>query len=395
MIIQNRDEVEVTLQISQMSSPGEFRDLISSLSPEMQRFAKAYRVKQLAGTLTAVAVIQIKPHLEQLLNLPEGSLTKEISLTQDVIKLLVEYQIPSDLISFDSSIMKSTTSIGTLDKLEQVKQLVGHLMDMIESKLNDKLKSKTRERKYYDNVEEAFDESAQPEKVELMARVGSGDRVARGMPKKKKRVIQSDPINERIDDPVGSYEVQHSIPETNTIPTKNDDSKDSPNPTKTHEKPSLRVTAVDDFTTVPFRLESNMLQLDPKEVMKPSKITLSNWQKHSRDLFGKDSSVGLKEADLKLETNRAFDLIDSLTKTADLPLEDTEVHVFLTVTHDFEEVVLENVIKNNENIIESAEASLLVLASTIHGVKPSQLVKETAIPRLQNYTSYLFPKKDI
>ena len=376
MIIQNRDEVEVTLQISQMSSPGEFRDLISSLSPEMQRFAKAYRVKQLAGTLTAVAVIQIKPHLEQLLNLPEGSLTKEISLTQDVIKLLVEYQIPSDLISFDSSIMKSTTSIGTLDKLEQVKQLVGHLMDMIESKLNDKLKSKTRERKYYDNVEEEDEESM-------------------GMPKRKKRVVPGCPTNEGIDDPVGSYEVQHSIPETNTIPTKNDDSKDSPNPTKTHEKPSLRVTAVDDFTTVPLRLESNMLQLDPKEVMKPSKITLSNWQKHSRDLFGKDSSVGLKEADLKLETDRAFDLIDSLTKTADLPLEDTEVHVFLTVTHDFEEVVLENVIKNNENIIESAEASLLVLASTIHGVKPSQLVKETAIPRLQNYTSYLFPKKDI
>ena len=386
MIIQNRDEVEVTLQISQMSSPGEFRDLISSLSPEMQRFAKAYRVKQLAGTLTAVAVIQIKPHLEQLLNLPEGSLTKEISLTQDVIKLLVEYQIPSDLISFDSSIMKSTTSIGTLDKLEQVKQLVGHLMDMIESKLNDKLKSKTRERKYYDG--EALDGGARPATPSSTPpsapETGIFDSLFANQFHSASLHAES----------VGSSEIHHRA-KTKTIPTKNDDSKDSPNPTKTHEKPSLRVTAVDDFTTVPFRLESNMLQLDPKEAMKPSKITLSNWQKHSRDLFGKDSSVGLTEADLKLETDRAFDLIDSLTKTADLPLEDTEVHVFLTVTHDFEEVVLENVIKNNENIIESAEASLLVLASTIHGVKPSQLVKETAIPRLQNYTSYLFPKKDI
>ena len=51
-------------------TPAEFRDAIESLSPEQQRFAKAYRGMQLASTLFAVAVVQIKPQLERLLGLP-------------------------------------------------------------------------------------------------------------------------------------------------------------------------------------------------------------------------------------------------------------------------------------------------------------------------------------
>ena len=53
-------------------APAEFRDAIESLSPEQQRFAKAYRCMQLAGTLFAVAVVQIKPQLERLLGLPNN-----------------------------------------------------------------------------------------------------------------------------------------------------------------------------------------------------------------------------------------------------------------------------------------------------------------------------------
>ena len=51
-------------------TPAEFRDAIESLSPEQQRFAKAYRGMQLASTLFAVAIVQIKPQLERLLGLP-------------------------------------------------------------------------------------------------------------------------------------------------------------------------------------------------------------------------------------------------------------------------------------------------------------------------------------
>lgn len=92
-----------------------FRDAIESLSPEQQRFAKAFRSMQLASTLFGICVIQIKPQvrvgawvvtwlpsqccavaqLERLLNLPAESLTKEIRLMQDLQSLFIEYQVPS------------------------------------------------------------------------------------------------------------------------------------------------------------------------------------------------------------------------------------------------------------------------------------------------------------
>jgi hypothetical protein len=49
---------------------------------------------QLASTLFGVCILQIKPQLETLLNLENDSLTKEISLTQDLMSLFLEYQIP-------------------------------------------------------------------------------------------------------------------------------------------------------------------------------------------------------------------------------------------------------------------------------------------------------------
>ena len=55
---------------------------------------------QLSSTLFAVCTIQIKPQLEKVLNLTPESLTKEIKLTQDLMELFIEYQIPSDLLSF-------------------------------------------------------------------------------------------------------------------------------------------------------------------------------------------------------------------------------------------------------------------------------------------------------
>ncbi len=51
-----------------------FRDAIESLSPEQQRFARAFRAMQLESTLFAVCVIPTRPQLERLLGLPIDSL---------------------------------------------------------------------------------------------------------------------------------------------------------------------------------------------------------------------------------------------------------------------------------------------------------------------------------
>ncbi len=79
------------LDLSTIPSAKEFKDAIESLSPEQQAFAKAFRSMQLESTLFGVLVIQIKPQLEKVLNLPSNSLTKEIKLTQDLMQLFIQY----------------------------------------------------------------------------------------------------------------------------------------------------------------------------------------------------------------------------------------------------------------------------------------------------------------
>merc|ERR1719163_649618 len=84
-----------------MPSAKEFEDAISSLSPEQRRFAKAYRTMQLEGSCFGILILQLKPQLEKLLRLPAGALTKEIALTEKLLELFIEYQIPSDLLAYD------------------------------------------------------------------------------------------------------------------------------------------------------------------------------------------------------------------------------------------------------------------------------------------------------
>jgi hypothetical protein len=127
LIVQNKDLVKLPLLLEQLPTPKEFRDAIESLSPEQQRFAKAFRGMQLESTLFAVCVIQIKPQLEKLLRLPPDSLTKEIRLTQELLDLFIEYQLPSDLLSYDGP-----ADLPAADKLERVKQYVARMYEMIE-----------------------------------------------------------------------------------------------------------------------------------------------------------------------------------------------------------------------------------------------------------------------
>ena len=65
MIVQNKDDINIPLDLETIPTPKEFRDAIESLSPEQQAFAKLYRGMQLSSTLFGVCVIQIKPQMEK------------------------------------------------------------------------------------------------------------------------------------------------------------------------------------------------------------------------------------------------------------------------------------------------------------------------------------------
>eukprot|EP00961_Rhodomonas_salina_P173829 2344355-Rhodomonas_salina.1 len=96
MIVKDKDAFQIPLQLSTIPTPKEFKDAIESLSDEQREFCKAWRAMQLESTLFAVCVIQIKPLLERVLNLPPQSLSKEIKLTQALTELFIKCQIAPD-----------------------------------------------------------------------------------------------------------------------------------------------------------------------------------------------------------------------------------------------------------------------------------------------------------
>ena len=119
----------IPLLLKELPTAKEFKDAIKSLSPEQQRFAKAFRTMQLASSVFGVCIIQIKPQLESLLGLPPDALDKEMKLTQDLMELFVEYQVPSDLISYNG-VMEN---VSMEDKLSNVREHVKSIMDVIDA----------------------------------------------------------------------------------------------------------------------------------------------------------------------------------------------------------------------------------------------------------------------
>jgi hypothetical protein len=102
-ICQNKDDITIPLDVETIPSAGEFKAATVSISPEQQAFAKMFRGMQLASTLFGVCVVQIKPQMERVLRLTSEALTKEIRLTQELLDLFIQYQIPSDLLSYGGS----------------------------------------------------------------------------------------------------------------------------------------------------------------------------------------------------------------------------------------------------------------------------------------------------
>ena len=89
VLIKDKDELTISLMLETLPTPKAFRDAISSLSPEQQRFARAVRRMQLEGSVFGLLILQLKPQLERLLRLTERSLTKEIALTQAILDLFI------------------------------------------------------------------------------------------------------------------------------------------------------------------------------------------------------------------------------------------------------------------------------------------------------------------
>mmetsp|Transcript_16499 Transcript_16499/g.46089 ORF Transcript_16499/g.46089 Transcript_16499/m.46089 type:complete len:638 (+) Transcript_16499:3566-5479(+) len=413
IIIQNKDEVLIPLLLEEMPTAKEFKDAIKSLSPEQQRFAKAFRSMQLESSVFGVCIVQIKPQLETLLGLPSDALTKEIQLTQDLMRLFIEYQVPSDLLSFDGSAGASLAA-----KVENVKVHVKAVLDVIEGEKTKQLEEQTKRAKMAleQQRQEApvlFGASAPPPPGEAYMRSApamaappkrmmqkksrartakSASFQASAMPELQMaamnvamegKVVASDGMDlaESLD--WDSADISPPEPAGGDAST-NDD---QPTGDQLGGKDDWQSTSQLDFTAIPKLLDASMEKHDPDNALRSTTIKTSSSWTHKRqiNLLSKPEANAMSSDEVKSEKSKAFELLDALSRSGSLGIEHSDLHVIVCVTHCFENDVMGTVIQDNVNPIEKMERSTLLIGSAIHGVPARDLISKKAdLPRLQS-----------
>ena len=114
------------------------------------------------------------------------------------------------------------------------------------------------------------------------------------------------------------------------------------------------------------------------------------WTKTSlKSLLGPSTTETLDQDQQKVERNSAFDLLDALTRSGDLPIDHAELHVVLAATHCFEQTLINTVIQDNVNPIEKVERSTLIMASTIQNLPVRDLIEASQVQRVHTFSPKL------
>ena len=383
MIVQNKDDFKLPLLLDEIPTPKEFRDAIESLSPEQQRFAKAYRGMQLEATLFGVCVVQIKPQLERVLNLPADSLTKEIKLTQDLLELFVEYQIPGDLLSYQADACEDDADVSGGEKVEKVRGHVAAMKEMLkeakEAELDEERMVKEKKKLEAEVEASLFTASAACASVEI-----------------RHCAVPMMMADECCAAPAFASVCEGSAAAPLPVPPAADAAQPA-EPTPAEATPQQEVAAPgssdgDDVSKLPQVLERKFEALDSDNCLRPTILKTGDvYQKtHQKGLLSKPATQRLHAEAQKQEKDRAYDLLDALTRSGALAVEEASLHVVVASTHCFDKTLMDAVVQDNVNPIEKVERSVLIAASAIHCRAAEAMLREEQVGRVKAHCPQLF-----
>mmetsp|Transcript_9281 Transcript_9281/g.29472 ORF Transcript_9281/g.29472 Transcript_9281/m.29472 type:complete len:1028 (+) Transcript_9281:35-3118(+) len=432
LILQNKDAVDIPLMLEALPSATEFRDAISSLSPEQQRFAKAYRAMQLEGSVFGILIIQLKPQLEALLKLPHDALTKEIALTQQLLDLFIQYQIPSDLLTY-----AGPASASPEEKLEAVRGHVAAIYKMVEAAKEGELHAARQEammeQPFHEYAESFGDTSAGFSLFQCGdASVMSADcdeaplrRNARSIQRRSDALLESrrmacspaaprgasaappprhSAAQKRVQMPVAACAAGAAPlgcgakppPPGASFPAPTAKATPAPiaGPTEAKANDDDFDTADDvaselDYTKIPSTLDAKLLTAEGGAAIRPTTIKVGEmWTKRSQKaLLGKPKEEALHTEEQQREKQAAFDLLDALSCSGALPIACCSLHVVVAATHAFDQSLLNTVIQQNVNPIEKLERSSLLVATTIHDAPAGRLLRDKVRERVARFAA--------
>eukprot|EP01061_Rhynchopus_euleeides_P028824 TRINITY_DN469_c0_g2_i2.p1 TRINITY_DN469_c0_g2~~TRINITY_DN469_c0_g2_i2.p1 ORF type:complete len:1016 (+),score=383.73 TRINITY_DN469_c0_g2_i2:83-3130(+) len=482
ILLQNKDDLTLPLLLEQVPAPKEFQDAIESLSPEQQRFAKAYRALQLEATLFGVCVVHIKPQLEKVLNLPPDSLAKEVRLVQDLLELFIEYQIPSDLLSFQVA-DTSDEDASAAAKVERVRAHVAGVMEMIKGTQGEQLESqrlKAEMKRMQDKIDglqqqipqtvSGFGNSNTNHLMDLFgsapARSGfgaapaaapgafafCGTPAAAAAPPVPKAFGPGDfdaapapaaaPVNPfgfgsaasggfgasaapagnlfgsaapaaaaSPANPFASAAAPAAQPQSNTQENPFMDDFFAVEPpqqagdtaaeeTQAADKPAAEedplaedsTEGAYDISKLPQLLDKMYHKLDEGGCLRPTILSQEGvWHKRFRKtLLSKEETDSMGTDAQKKEKDRAFDLLDALTRSGALDIDCATLHVVVAATHSFDSTLMDTLVCENVNPIEKVERSALIAACAVHAEAAVSMLSTPDALRVRGHSPQLF-----
>jgi hypothetical protein len=392
-----QDEVIISLLLDELPTAKEFKDAVKSLSPEQQRFARAYRKMQLSSSIFGVCIVQIKPQLEALLGLPADALDKEMKLTQDLMELFVEYQVPSDMLSYSGFLENVTTQ----DKVSNVKDNVMSVLYVVNEEKEKQLKSEQAKTEmamegmlqgiaanhFVPEMEETPSVCAAPSPMYKMAASQanlSARYRSRGIasPMQLHSVPASEGFASRLESPAHSSisgDVLCSAFASDEMQGihQNQEGQERSNSSSVTRSQSVLLSSAQgvDFTLIPQILDEAIEKCEKSTALRSTTIKTGNWSRSRQEnLLTNPKRMQLSNDDIKRERNKAFDLLDALSRSGCFQIAYSDLHVIVAVTHCFDKDVMSTVVCDNVNPIEKLECSTLILASAVHGVPARKLI---------------------
>lgn len=333
------------------------------------------------------------------MNLPNDALTKEIQLTQELLELFTEHQIPPDLLAAtceeahsDKVLLHAeewedvgnpmpTSNIAdqqalvvsrrkkTLSdkKLEEVRQNVKSVAAVIDAQRQQEV---TQQRMRNDAKEPTEKNSASLRASRSLERGcrtwrlrGCATKSLASRSRTRGRAADTSDSSDSDDsdsDDSNSDSDCSSTGDARSAPAVGDES--DPQALRTAEGPpddvndnnsstTASVEKLVDYTQIPRKLGARLeavLGQNKSSCVRPTIIKVRDsgwWKRAPAGFFLKKTPerMRLSSEELKCEKNAAFDLLDALTRGGALPVEDCALHVVIASTHCFDQALIETV----------------------------------------------------
>jgi len=157
------------------------------------------------------------------------------------------------------------------------------------------------------------------------------------------------------------------------------------------------VEAAVDFTRIPAALDAKLEALDEAGALRPTRLKVGDRMslRSQKALLAAPQTTSLGAAEQQREKQRAFDLLDAISRAGSLPIACASLHVVIAATHAFDRSLVDTLVVKNVNPIEKLERSALIVAETIHGRPAHQLVHPDAYERVATFAApALLPPRD-